>query len=93
MSAITIVIALVGGGLLAGTYGSLIGAGGGFIMVPLLLLLFPDESPAVIAASSLFAVLFTGISSTTAYAFIKRIDYKAGSFLGGVKWTPSSGQR
>lgn len=53
-------------------------------MVPLLLLLFPDESPAVIAASSLFAVLFTGISSTTAYAFIKRIDYKAGSLLGGA---------
>ena len=53
-------------------------------MVPLLLLLFPDESPAVIAASSLFAVLFTGISSTTAYAYIKRIDYRAGSLLGGT---------
>ena len=50
-------------------------------MVPLLLLVFPDESPAVIAATSLFAVLFTGTSSTTAYAFLRRIDYKAGSLL------------
>ena len=84
MSATGIVAVLVGGGLLAGTYGSLIGAGGGFIMVPLLLLLFPEEGPAVIAASSLFAVLFTGLSSTSAYAYIKRIDYKAGSLLGGA---------
>ena len=84
MDETAIIAILAAGGLLAGAYGSLIGAGGGFIMVPLLLFLFPDESPAVIAATSLFAVLFSGISSTTAYALLRRIDYKAGSLLGAV---------
>jgi len=81
MDGIAVIVALIAGGLFAGAYGSLIGAGGGFIMVPLLLFLFPDERPAVIAAASLFSVLFTGISSTTAYARLKRIDYKAGALL------------
>ena len=79
-----VIAVLAAGGLVAGTYGSLIGAGGGFIMVPLLLFLFPDESPAVIAATSLFAVLFTGTSSAAAYAWLRRIDYKAGSLVGAV---------
>ena len=32
-------------GFAVGTYGTLIGAGGGFVLVPALLLLYPDESP------------------------------------------------
>jgi uncharacterized membrane protein YfcA len=65
-------------GLIAGTWGSIVGAGGGFILVPLLLLLFPEASPCVCTAISLFAVLATGLSSTTAYARLKRIDYTMG---------------
>ena len=65
-------------GLLAGTYGSLIGAGGGFIMVPILILLFPSKLAATITAISLIAVFFTGLSSTIAYARQKRIDYRIG---------------
>jgi hypothetical protein len=65
-------------GLIAGTWGSIIGAGGGFILVPLLLFLFPEASPSVCTAISLFAVLATGLSSTTAYARLKRIDYSMG---------------
>ena len=44
-------------GIFVGTYGTIIGAGGGFILVPLLLLLFPDESPALVTATSLGVVL------------------------------------
>jgi uncharacterized membrane protein YfcA len=69
---------LVLSGLIAGTWGSIIGAGGGFILVPLLLFLFPQASPGVCTAISLFAVLATGLSSTTAYARLKRIDYTMG---------------
>ena len=32
-------------GLVIGAYGTIIGAGGGFILLPLLLLLYPRESP------------------------------------------------
>jgi uncharacterized protein len=69
---------LILSGLIAGTWGSIIGAGGGFILVPLLLVLFPEASPCVCTAISLFAVLSTGLSATMAYARLKRIDYTMG---------------
>jgi uncharacterized protein len=69
---------LILSGILAGTWGSIIGAGGGFILVPLLLFLFPDASPCVCTAISLFAVLANGLSATMAYARLKRIDYTMG---------------
>ena len=65
-------------GLLAGTCGSLIGAGGGFIIVPILIYVFPAKAAATITAISLVAVFFTGLSSTIAYARQKRIDYRTG---------------
>lgn len=63
-------------GLVAGTYGTIIGAGGGFIIVPILLFMFPDRPAASLAAASLFAVMFNGISATYAYGRMKRIDFK-----------------
>jgi uncharacterized membrane protein YfcA len=73
---------LILSGLIAGTWGSLIGAGGGFILVPLLLFVFPDAKPATVTAISLVAVLTTGISATVAYIRLKRIDFKLGIILG-----------
>ncbi len=67
---------LVAVGTFAGTYGTIIGAGGGFIMVPILLFLFPDVGAAEISAISLFAVMFNGVSATYAYGRLKRIDFK-----------------
>jgi uncharacterized membrane protein YfcA len=65
-------------GIVVGAFGTLIGAGGGFILVPLLLLLHPDRSPDMVAAMSLAIVFFNALSGTTAYARMKRIDYRAG---------------
>ena len=65
-------------GLFSGTYGAMIGAGGGFIIVPILLFAYPDKSAAVIAATSLVAVLANGIAGAQSYARQKRIDYKTG---------------
>lgn len=73
---------LVLSGLVAGTWGSIIGAGGGFILVPLMLFVFPDAAPATVTAISLAAVLTTGLSSTATYACLKRIDYKMGIIFG-----------
>lgn len=64
-------------GLLVGTYGTLIGAGGGFVLVPVLLLLYPQESPTVITSISLAVVFFNAASGSIAYARMRRIDYPA----------------
>ncbi len=53
---------LVGLGFFIGTFGTLIGAGGGFILMPLLLLMYPDMSPDVLTSISL-AVVFLNASS------------------------------
>jgi hypothetical protein len=69
---------LVPVGFIVGTCGTLIGAGGGFVLVPLLLLLYPQESPEVIASISLAVVFFNALSGSIAYMRLKRVDYRSG---------------
>lgn len=69
---------LVSIGLIIGTLGTLIGAGGGFILVPILMFLYPDDSTETITAISIAAVACNAISGSVAYNRSKRIDYKAG---------------
>ena len=71
-----LLLALLGGAI--GTYGTLIGAGGGIFLVPTLLVLYPQESPTTIASISLAVVFFNAASGTVAYARMRRIDYRAG---------------
>ena len=61
-----------------GAYGTLIGAGGGFLLMPLLLFIYPKEHQQTLSAISLAVVFFNSISGTGAYARLKRIDYKSG---------------
>ena len=65
-------------GFLIGTLGTLIGAGGGFILVPLLIIFHPEFSPEEITAISMAVVAFNAISGSVAYMNAKRVDYKAG---------------
>ena len=65
-------------GFFVGTWGTLIGAGGGFVLMPLLLLLYPDERPEMITAISLAVVFFNALSGSIAYGRMRRIDYKSG---------------
>lgn len=65
-------------GLLVGAFGTLIGAGGGFILVPVLLLLYPHEKADVITGISLAVVFFNSLSGSITYARLKKIDYKSG---------------
>ena len=65
-------------GFLVGVFGTLIGAGGGFILAPLLLLFYPQESPDIITCISLAVVFFNAASGSVAYARMKRVDYKSG---------------
>ena len=65
-------------GFFTGGYGTLIGAGGGFVLLPVLLLLYPQESPEILTSISLAVVFFNALSGTEAYAIMKRVDYKSG---------------
>ena len=76
MSPTEVVVDLVLG-LFAATYGTLIGAGGGFIMAPVLLLAF-DKPQHVAAATSLTAVIFNAVTAIFSYHQQRRIDYYTG---------------
>ncbi|HVA89504.1 MAG TPA: sulfite exporter TauE/SafE family protein [Chloroflexota bacterium] len=65
-------------GIVVGAYGTLIGAGGGFILVPLLLLIYPHDRPLTITTISLAVVFFNALSGTAAYTRMGRVDYKSG---------------
>lgn len=65
-------------GFIVGTIGTLIGAGGGFILVPLLVLLYKDLSAESITAISMAVVACNAISGSVAYVRSGRVDYKAG---------------
>ena len=67
----------MGLGLIAGAFGTLIGAGGGFVLMPLLIVLYPNDSPALLTSISLAVVFFNALSGTEAYAMAKRIDYRS----------------
>jgi hypothetical protein len=65
-------------GFFIGALGTLIGAGGGFILVPILIIMRPDFTPETITAISMVIVAFNAISGSVAYMSAKRVDYKAG---------------
>ena len=64
-------------GVVVGAYGTIIGAGGGFVLTPLLLLFYPDLRPEVITAISLGVVAVNAASGSIAHARQRRIDYLA----------------
>ncbi len=61
-----------------GALGTLVGASGGFILVPVLLFVYPDDPPAMITAISLAVVFLNALSGSLAYARQRRIDYRSG---------------
>jgi len=64
--------ALVALGLFAGGYGTIVGLGGGFLLVPAFLLMGFD--PRVAAGTSLAVVFANGASGTISYLRQKRVD-------------------
>ena len=67
-------------GFVAGMLGSILGLGGGIIVVPVLT--FFGYSPTLAASSSLFAAFSNAVASTISYTKQKRIEYSIGLKLG-----------
>lgn len=68
-------------GFAVGVFGTVVGAGGGFILTPILLLLYPHDSAQTLTAISLTAVFFNAASGSVAYARQRRIDYRSGTIF------------
>ncbi len=68
-------------GFVIGAYGTMIGAGGGFVLVPALLFLYPDDSQRQITSISLAVILVTSVSGSASYAYRRLIDYRTGLLL------------
>ena len=64
----------------AGVLGSMLGLGGGVVIVPVLT--FLGFSPTLSASNSLFAALSNAVGSTISYSRQKRINYSLGIKLG-----------
>jgi uncharacterized membrane protein YfcA len=71
-------IGFVALGLVIGIVGTLIGAGGGFILMPVLVMMFPKAEPEHLAAMSLAVVCANALSGTIGYARLRRIHYRGG---------------
>jgi uncharacterized membrane protein YfcA len=77
-------LGLIALGIAVGAYGTLIGAGGGFVLMPVLLLLYPNQSADLLTSISLAVVFFNALSGSEAYALMKRIDYRSGLLFAGA---------
>ncbi len=69
---------LVALGLGVGTFGTLVGAGGGFLLVPILAILEPSLPTSAITAVSLAVVAMNATSGAIAYWRQGRIDLRSG---------------
>ena len=65
-------------GLAVSLFGTLMGAGGGFILLPILYFLYPEASANTLTSVSLAIVFLNAASGSVAYAIQKKIDYRAG---------------
>lgn len=71
-------LGFAGLGVVLGAFGTLIGVGGGFILVPILLWLYPHEPSETLTSISLSVVFFNALSGSVAYARQRRIEYRSG---------------
>lgn len=65
-------------GLVVGTYGTLVGLGGGFIVVPVLLLVYRAD-PQDTVGTSLAVIFLNAVSGSISYIRIKRVDLRSGT--------------
>ena len=67
-------IVLIGVGFAIGSYATAIGAGGGFLIAPLLLLRYPGADPVAVTTASLTVTFVSALSSTAVMAKERLVD-------------------
>ena len=75
-------------GFVTGVFGVLVGAGGGFILVPILLI-FTDMPPEMVAGTVLALVAVNGVSGAFAYRYRRTVD-KRSAYLFAAAAIPGS---
>src|SRR5262245_56518643 len=65
-------------GVLVGLFDTLIRAGGGFVLTPLLLITYPSERPEIITRIALTVLFANAVPGSVVYARLKQIDYRSG---------------
>lgn len=81
--------------LASGILGSLVGLGGGVILIPATLFVginlgyFPEITPQTVVGLSVVMMIFIGLSSTLSYMKNKQVDFKSGFifFIGSIPGT------
>ena len=81
-----VILALVG--FVTGVFGVLVGAGGGFILVPILRIFF-DKEPTIVAGTVLALVAANSISGAFAYRYMRVVD-KRSAYLFAAAAIPGS---
>jgi hypothetical protein len=71
-------------GTVLGALGSLTGIGGGFLLMPLLLWLFPDQPQGALSVATLTVVFFNALSGTILSARRDRVRFRTGLAYGLV---------
>jgi len=64
-------------GFVIGAIGTLIGVGGGFMLVPILLLLYPEASSMWVGGMSMWMIAVNSTSGSISYYFKRTIHFKA----------------
>lgn len=90
-------IGLIALGVALGAFGTLVGAGGGFLLAPLLVLMYPHDDPKTLASISLAVVFVNALSGSVAYIRKRKTDVRSalwftlsavpGSILGAIAVT------
>ena len=69
-------------GMVLGALGSLTGIGGGFLLMPVLLILLPDQPPVALSVVTLTVVFFNALSGTLLSARKERVRFRTGLAYG-----------
>ncbi|MEJ5308083.1 MAG: sulfite exporter TauE/SafE family protein [candidate division WOR-3 bacterium] len=76
-------------GFLVGIIGTLIGAGGGFLLMPFMMLYFSDKTPKELTSISMISIFFNSLSGTYAYLKMKRVELQT-AFIFSLITIPGS---
>jgi uncharacterized membrane protein YfcA len=68
-------------GVAVGALGTLVGVGGGFILVPVLIILFPQSEAVTITSISLAVVFLNATSGSIGYVREGRVDFRSGGLF------------